>query len=64
MRLFKPRKSPDCTHLQLSSQLIPVTEQPGRQYIDTHLQCSHFDKRIKKSACIDCEKYKPVKRSN
>lgn len=62
MTFIKPNARPECIDLRLISQRIADPENNKRSYIDTHLHCHHFDKRIRKTDCIDCEKYKPLTR--
>lgn len=64
MTFLKPKHKPECVDLRLVSQRLPITEEPGRSYIDTHLECNYFKKRILKKDCILCLEYKPLIRVN
>ena len=64
MVFLKPKHKPECVDLRLISQRILITENPGRSYIDTHLECNYFKKRILKKDCILCSEYKPLIRVN
>jgi len=53
---------PPCEHFQRVSQLISETS--FRKYIDNHLFCSFYSKKIQKIDCLECPKYKPTQRTN
>jgi radical SAM superfamily enzyme len=67
MDFLKPAPSPPCTHIQRVSQLISDPSADGQKihkYIDTHFNCSQYDKKIKRTDCINCPKYSPTIQRN
>ena len=62
MTFIKPNARPECIDLRLISQRIADPENPKRSYVDTHLHCRYFNRRIKKTDCILCEQYKALTR--